>query len=142
MRYIVYGILNHIYSSLTTGPGFFLMIFLLRALLRKQWLAAAAFVLLWTIAKTPQNDAAVWLVAPFWIVIYGIIVVILMRFGLFALVVTLFLIDWVHQTLLTTDLGAWYAQSSIVTLVVLGGMALYGFWLSLGSRQLAGRSAS
>ncbi len=36
------------------------------------------------------------------------------------------------------DSGAWYGSSSTVVLLVVGGMSLYGFWLSLGSRNLFG----
>jgi hypothetical protein len=72
----------------------------------------------------------------FWILIFSLIVVILIRFGLFAAVVTLFVIDTLVQTLHTTDFTAWYGTSSLALLLVVGGMALYGFKLSLGGRSL------
>jgi hypothetical protein len=74
-------------------------------------------------------------------VIYGLIVTIMLRFGLFALVVTVFLIDWVNQTLLTDDLGSWYGLSSLVVLLLIGGLTAYGFWTSLGSRKLLDEAA-
>jgi hypothetical protein len=135
-RMIAQGILSHVFSGLVSGPEFFLMIFLLRVVLRKQWLAAAAFVAIWTLVQLPQNGGVAWVRGLFFILIYSLIVIILLRFGLFALVVTVFLIDWINQTLLTADFSAWYGLSSLVVLLLIGAMTAYGFWTSLGGRSL------
>jgi serine/threonine-protein kinase len=141
-RAIAVAILQHVFSGLLSGPEFFLMMFLLRVILRKQWLAAIAFVLIWTVVQLPQNSGGSVLVrAAFFMLIYGLLVTILLRCGLFALVVTVFLIDWINQTLLTTDFSAWYGLSSLVVVIVLGSMTAYGFWTSLGSRKLFDEAA-
>jgi hypothetical protein len=75
------------------------------------------------------------------VLIFSLLVIILLRCGLFAMVVTIFLIDWVNQTFGTTDLGAWYGLSSLIVILVVAAMAGYGFWTSLGGRKLIGEAA-
>jgi len=135
-RMVAYGTLTHVFQALISGPEFFLLIFLLRVVLRRQWLAAVAFVALWTSLQLTQSGGNLWVRAAFFALIYTLLVVILLRFGLFALVVTVFLIDWINQALLTTDLGSWYGLSSMFVLLVVGAMTAFGFWTSLGSRKM------
>jgi serine/threonine-protein kinase len=134
-RWVAWKILAVLLSALTSGPAFFFAIFLLRALLRKLWLAGAAFVAIYSAIRI-LNVGFNWLNLGFWVVIYSVIVVILIRFGLFATVITLFVIDTLIQTLLTTDFAAWYGTSSLLLLVVISGLALYGFKTALGGRSL------
>jgi serine/threonine-protein kinase len=135
-RWVAWKILAVLLSAFTSGPAFFFVIFLLRALLRKLWLAAPAFVLLYSATKVIGSGGNIFVNAAFWILIFSLVVVILIRFGLFATVVTLFVIDTLIQTLHTTDFTAWYGTSSLALLLLVGGMALYGFKLSLGGRSL------
>jgi hypothetical protein len=72
----------------------------------------------------------------FWLVLFTILVLILLRLGFFALVVAIFVMDSMNGTFLTTDFSAWYGQSSMAITMLIGGMALWGFRLSLGSRPL------
>ncbi len=139
---IGFYVLQHVSQSLVSSLEFFLMMFLLRVLLRKQWIAAIAFVLIWVALQAPGETGGALLVrGGFYLVIFGILVTIMLRNGLFALVVTVFLIDGVNQTLLTNDLGAWYGLSSLVVLLVIGGLTAFGFWTSLGSRKLLDEAA-
>ncbi len=128
-------ILGHLFNTLTTAPGFFFMIFLLRVALRKQWLAASAFVLFWTVAKSLPTDHP-YLYGIFFALIFGIVVVILMRFGLFALAVTIYFIDTTNNELFTTDVFSWYGASSLVMLALIVGLAYLGFRMALGKRKL------
>ena len=138
-RSVVGLILGHLYYTLTSAPGFFFMIFLLRVVLRKQWLAASAFVLFWTVAKALPTDHP-YLYGMFYMLVYGIIVVILMRFGLFALAVTIYFIDTTNQELLTTDVFSWYGFSSLLMLALIAGFAYLGFRMALGKRKLMDES--
>jgi len=104
-------------------------------LLRNQWLAGAAFMIIWTLSKLPGNDHP-WLAAPFYAIVYAILVIIMLRFGLFALAITTSLIDGINQALITTDIFAWYGVSSLAVLLIAGGMALVGFRMALGGRSL------
>ena len=65
---------------------FFFILFLLRALLRNQWLGAAAFVLIWTAVEVIQSDTLV-LAAIASALYFAITVIVVLRWGLLALCV-------------------------------------------------------
>jgi hypothetical protein len=68
--------------------------------------------------------------------IWTTLVVVMLRFGLFATMCLVFLIDTPMQTLLTTDFTAWYGQSSWVFVSIVAAAAVWGFRTSLGGRTL------
>jgi hypothetical protein len=134
-RWIIWKVLATLLSSFTSGPSYFFAIFLLRSIVRKQWLAAVAFVALWATSKALGSSNPL-IGAIFWVLIYGLLVVILMRFGLFATVVMLFVIDTFTSLLGTPDFMSWYGMSSLALLLMLGAMSLIGFKLALGGQKL------
>jgi serine/threonine-protein kinase len=130
-------------SALTGGLALFLMLFLLRLLLRKQWLAALVFVAVFTFNQYAQSQntrpsQGIVLIAAFvlYAMIYGILVLIMLRFGFFALMTTLFVVNSTSALFLTTDFGAWYGVSSLIIVVFVSALALWGFRLSLAGRPL------
>ena len=72
----------------------------------------------------------------FWLLLFTILVFIMLRLGFFALVVGIFVLDSLIGSFLTTDFSAWYGQSSLAIVILIGAMALWGFRLSLGTRPL------
>jgi hypothetical protein len=72
----------------------------------------------------------------FWTLLFALLVFVILRFGFFALVVAVFVLDSLIACFLTTDFSAWYGQSSFAIAIVIVAMALRGFRLSLGSRPL------
>lgn len=133
-RGIGYVLVNHLSEAIGFGLVLLLLLFLLRAVLRKQLLAAAGFVAVMTVVKLVQSPHAV-VSAFFWVVIWGIIVTIMLRFGLFALILTLCVLDTLSETLLTPDFSAWYGQSSLAIVVILIALAVWGFRLSQFERR-------
>jgi len=123
----------------------FLTLFLLRAFLRKQWLAAIVWVAGWTIVQATRGNAVdltgYVTSGTLWALIYGIQGWIMLRLGFFALIVTSFVVNSMLQTFLTTDFSAWYGQSSLAIVILIGGMALWGFRLSLAGRPLLSAAA-
>jgi len=139
-RAIGFGLMQHLFSTVITSTEFFLMIFLLRVLVRKEWIAGGLFVAIWSVLQSYSNGNTGWMSILLFVLIFSLLVIILLRCGLFAMSVTVFLIDWVDQTFATTDLGAWYGLSSLIVMLVVGAMAGYGFWTSLGGRKLIGET--
>ncbi len=127
--------LRHVLWALGGGQTFLLLFFILRVVLRKEWLAAVAFVGILVASKMPGASDPL-LTALVFVIVYGIIVVLLLRFGLLAVVLTAFVIDGTMSALFTRDVFAWYGLSSLVALAVVAGMALWGFRLALGRRKL------
>jgi hypothetical protein len=73
-----------------------------------------------------------------YLVLYAIWVLAMIRFGFFATAILIFVTNGTIQTFATTNFSAWYGQSSWIMAAVLGGLALWGFKLSLAGRPLFG----
>ena len=56
-------------------------------------------------------------------IVYGIIVFVLLRYGVLALVVTIFVTDLVPELIFTTNFSAWYGAGSLLdqSLILYGG---------------------
>jgi serine/threonine-protein kinase len=110
--------------------------FLLYLLLRKPWLSWSAYVLLPTILFVTGE-----ITAPFMLVsalVQSLSMALLMsRVGLLALASYMFVINLLPLVPLTTDLSLWYAGHGVMTALVVIGLAMYGFVVSVGTKQLA-----
>lgn len=119
---------------------FFLTFFLLRVLLRKQWAAAIVWVAGWAAVQMfrgnsgqfPENAYR----AALFILVFSVLVLILLRLGFFALVVSVFVLDSMSGSFVTTDFSAWYGASSLAVVIMIAALALWGFRLALASRPL------
>jgi hypothetical protein len=120
---------------------FLFTLFLVRAVLRKQWIVATVWVAGWVAVRflgenfIDSRELAV-TTGVFWLLLFSLLVFIMLRFGFFALVVAVFVLDALSDCYLTTDFSAWYGQTSCAIAILIGAMALRGFRLSLGSRPL------
>ncbi len=113
----------------------FFVFFLLRLLLRKDWLAGAAFVLIFVAAAALPGSYPL-IDVVFYAGAYGSLIFISKRFGLFPLV-TLFITDVsLGDCVLTTHLSAWYAEPMFVAIFFVLGLAIYGFRVSLAGRPI------
>jgi hypothetical protein len=118
-----------------------LTLFLVRAVLKKQWLVATVWVAGWVVwrflgGNFLASPVLAITVTVFWVLLFSLLVFILLRFGFFALVVATFVLDSVIGTFLTTDFSAWYGTSSLAIAVLIVVMSIWAFRLSLGSRSL------
>ncbi len=144
-RTAAYSVSSHLFDSLSGAVQLFLLLFLLRILLRKQWLAAVVFVAIFTFNHMAQEDfnskAETVASIIFFALTYGILVLVMLRLGFFAIMTTLFMVDGVLNLFLTSDFGAWYGQSSLIVVLVASAFALWGFRQSLGGRPVFSESA-
>jgi serine/threonine-protein kinase len=127
-------ILSRPSSAIFEALLFFLILFLLRVVLRKEWIALPAFIILVGVATTvgtttPVVDYAVGFLS---VAVFGFA---LLRFGLFAMIVTSMVSDLASLGG-SLDFGTWYAAMSAIPLVLIAGIAAYGFKTSLGGRPL------
>jgi len=136
-RPVMVTVASNLVEAITSSLQYFMLLFLLRILLRKQWLASVAFVVLWVAFRTLSGtSSSLWLSALFLAPIYGVLLLIQVRFGLLALMLTLFVFNTTLHMMMTMNFGAWYGESSAAIVVVLAGMALWGCKLALGNRPL------
>jgi hypothetical protein len=117
--------------------AFALLFFLLRAVLRKEWLAAAAFVLIMAVPFEGGERIAggTLIAAAFGLVRAAAFILVFLRFGFLALVIGNFFGHFLEFTL-TTDSSAWYAGTSLFLLLVLAALAVYGFRIALAGRPM------
>jgi len=113
--------------------GVLLVVLLLRMVLRRDWLAVVALVALITFGWSLSQ--ATWVALVIGILFTTTILVSLIRFGLFAAMVAFLFSNW-DLFVVTSDLSAWYAGQSMLTLALFAALAVYGFWISLAGRPL------
>jgi serine/threonine-protein kinase len=109
-----------------------LLFFLLRAVLRKEWLAATAFVLT---SALPSILAGSLIAAAFALVLAAAEILVFLRFGLLSWVFANYFGHFLAFPL-TTDFSAWYAGTSLFVLLVLAAIAVYGFRIALAGRPM------
>jgi serine/threonine-protein kinase len=113
---------------------FFLMLFVLRVIVRKEWLAAVLFALFFIVGRGFTSPHPAYDV-PAMVIVYGLIVFVLLRFGLLALLVTIFVTDLVPELVFTTNLTAWYGNGTLLVVLIVVAMSLVAFRNALGSAR-------
>ncbi len=132
---LFYLFAEQVNSGILSGMSLLFLLLLLSLVLRRRW---AAFGVLWVIILLPSVAAPE---ATFASVIYGAaatttVLFALRRFGLLTLMFMQFFINAFFLFPVTTDLSAWYAGGSFVTLAVSIALAAYGFHTSLAGQPL------
>jgi serine/threonine-protein kinase len=118
-------LLSYVFGWVLSGLGLFFVLFLLRLLLRKDWLAAIAVVILFSASNLGSEYGILSFV--FSAVIWISILMVLKRFGLLAMVTGLVAQNVLILFPVTTHLSRWYAASALTGLVFIAALAIYGF---------------
>jgi serine/threonine-protein kinase len=134
-RFLAGEFLLLIADTLNKALGILFLIFLFRVLLRKQWLAAG-LVIVMLAAMYATNDPNPLIGWPVNIVFFGLMVFILMQFGLLAVAVALFVAIFVNQFPVNTDWSVWYAGEAAFTVLFTVALALFGFRTALAGQPL------
>jgi hypothetical protein len=127
--------LRQVANSILGTLQFFFLLLGLKFLLRKDWLAAIAFVAVFSLPRGLQDSHPA-IEAPFLILVYSIAALIVLRFGLIPLAVAMFTVDMALSLPLSSDVSAWYMGNSLVALLSAVAIALWGFYHSLGGQPL------
>lgn len=127
--------LRQVPSSILGTLQFFFLLLGLKFVLRRDWLAAIAFVAFYALPRGLQ-DAHVAIETPTLIVVYSIAVLIVLRFGLIPLAVAIFTVDMAGNLPLSGDLSAWFMTNSLLALLSVLVLAVWGFYHSLGGQPL------
>jgi serine/threonine-protein kinase len=127
--------LMQIPTSILGTLQFFFLWLGLKVLLRKDWLAAIAFVALFAL---PQGLTSSYMPVdlPAWILIYAIAVLLVYRFGLIPLACAIFTVNMLANVPFTADLSSWYMTTSVLALLSVMALAGWGFYHSLGGEPL------
>src|SRR5437588_224560 len=114
---------------------FFFLIFLFRLVLRNEWLAAGAFVLLFSTTQSLREDYF-WTAMIVFIIIYSLAAIALVRFGLVSLAAALFLTDFLLNAPMTADFSKWFIGSTIFVYASAVALALFAFYTALAGQRL------
>lgn len=126
-----------VFLWLLVGLGFLFLLLLFYVLFRRQWLAAAV---LWSLILTvellafTQSLALPVVMGP--VIIATVLVVAVVRFGLLTTIACQFFFDLSFHFVLTPDLSAWQAQTTLLIVPILIALAVYSFYHSLGGQAL------
>jgi len=116
--------------SIQTTLVFFFLLFGLKVLLRKEWIAAIVMVAIFALPRGLSSSYRA-VEIPAEILVYAIAAIIVLRFGFVPLACAVFTINLVANIPLSADLSAWYMTSSILALLSVVALA--------GERTLAGQ---
>lgn len=130
-------------DGIRLGLILFFMIFGLRQLLKRDWLAAivgsAIFCLIQGKFLRADNP---WLEFGIYMAVFTLLMLLLLRVGLVATISFAFFANTISTATIGTDPGAWYFPSGFASLTLLGAIVLFAFWRTLGERDLFGSEAS
>jgi serine/threonine-protein kinase len=133
------GVTGAVAAFLTLIPNcvvqalvWFVLIFILRVVLRRDWLAAGVFVLMYVALNALTATASPALAALFSAVETALLVFTMLRFGLVALIASFFVYVLLLMFPITADFSVWYAGASLFALLSVAAMAALAFRSSLG----------
>lgn len=134
IRSFVFGISQQIFGALLQSFMLLFFLLLLYIILRRERLAAVVLSLFMAVTLSLTHETAAGV--PFAIISVLLMMLALYRYGLLALISTIF---FVHLTIffpITSDLSAWYAADFVLASIV--GLALVGFafYTSLAGQPL------
>jgi type IV secretory pathway VirB3-like protein len=116
----------------------FILIFILRLVLRRDWLAAGAVVSIYMVLNAIGTPVSPALAALFAGVETTLLVFVMLRFGLVALIASSFVYELMILFPITPDFGVWYAGASIFALLSVAATAAFAFHSALAGRPLFG----
>jgi serine/threonine-protein kinase len=122
-------------QSIQSTLVFFFVLFGLKVLLRKEWIAAIVFIAIFALPRALNSTYPV-VELPAQILVYAIAVAIVLRFGFVSLACAIFTIDLLANVPISADFSAWYMPTSIVALLSVVTLAGWGFYHSLGGEPL------
>jgi hypothetical protein len=132
-----YGMLDHLFTSLrlsiAVALGLFFLFFLLRVLLRREWLAAAAVVL---VTEFLPIGVQTFLERIAVTISVGVFLLVIIRFGVLAIAAGFFAVNLLSGIFLTTDFSVWYASSTILVVSVFLAFTGYAFHTAVAHRKL------
>jgi serine/threonine-protein kinase len=112
------------------------LFFLMRLLLRRDWIAAGGVVLVFVGMNSGASSVPA-LDAPVAFVEIGILMAVMLRFGLPGMLAMMVVIEWGSALVpLTLDPSRWFFGYGITELLVVVGLAVWAFRTALGGRPL------
>jgi hypothetical protein len=134
-QYVIALFVGQAVNALIFPSGLLLLLLIFSIIFRRWWAAVGAAFLLITVFGTlaGENPSIDWV---FGALSAGLILFVLLRFGLLACVLMQFFSLVFYLFPMTTDFSVWYAGSTAFGLVAVLALTLYGFRASLAGQRL------
>ena len=132
-RFVAGDFLNSTSGAVIAPLAITFLLTMLRALLRRDWLAAAVAV---SILGLPVFLSAPPVAAAVNVLFISLVVLTFIRFGLLALASGSFIFFWLETLPFTTNLSAWYAAPSLFAIILVTALAGSAFYTSLGGQRV------
>ncbi len=136
IRLVFADLLLNVTLFVLIALAIFFGFFLLRVRMRREWVAAAIIVALLALPSAFGPHPALNFIEN--ALVNGLAVLILIRFGLLAMVVTLTAQNILGAFPLTAHLSAWYAEPTIFSFTVLLTLALFTFYTATAGKPRFG----
>jgi serine/threonine protein kinase len=127
--------LSTLVSAILGTLLFFLVLVLFRVFLRNKYVAAVAFVALFS-APQLLSSTNLAIAAPVWIIIYGIAAIAVVRYGLVVLFIASLTADILLNVPVTFDFSKWYTNHSVLTLLGVVALGAWAFYQALAGQTL------
>ncbi len=134
-RQVIGACFSQAAQSVQSTLAFFFLMFVFRVVLRKPWLAALVFVAFWSFIQT-YGDHHLFIAVPTAVLIYGIAVFVVLRFGFIALAVGIFTADLLGSLPLSGDFSSWYIGAPIFGVLLIAAIAIWGCYTALAGQKL------
>jgi hypothetical protein len=135
IRFVGFRLFVNQFSAVLFALAYLLMIVLFRVLLRNTALAMAAFCVIQAWPQLGQDPTLEWVTG---FVRALLLLATLVRGGLLAATVALYVAFCLLEVPPTLDLSGWYAMRCLPVVLVVLGLATWGFLRSLGGKPLFG----
>jgi hypothetical protein len=126
-------------NAVVNGMLITLLFALIRMAVRRTWLATIVTIVIGTFVIVGQNGTQLLIMIPYGIVLSLVYVGVLVRFGMFPLMLAYLTTTVVSAGGLTLDAGKLYAPSSIWLMALVVAMAAFGFYASRAGEPLFGK---
>ena len=122
-------------NSIQGALAFFLLLVLIKFIVRNQWLAVVIFL---AIQVTPRVLGSDHVLLDFvvWMLVYAIAALAVVRFGLIALGIGVFLADVLLNVPYSLDFSNWYAAHNLLLVFSFFAIGVWGFYLVAGREEI------
>jgi lysylphosphatidylglycerol synthetase-like protein (DUF2156 family) len=130
-RYSLAMAVNYLGNGVISAFGIILLLFGIRRLLRRDWLAAPITALVFSLLQAGEASLGQLSVT---FVVYAVLVFTLLRFGLVTGIAAIVTINVCNLIVLSTDFNAWYNSTGVLLWLLLAGSAVTAYWISQRNR--------
>jgi hypothetical protein len=122
---------NTAVQALQAGLAAFFLLSGLRAVARRDWLAALAASILLTLAEgNIRESKSLGLDIPLYVALYFVLTYALLRLGLVTMIAALYCLNTTGRIVIGPEFTTWYNYLGLVQIAAVAAVALYGFWRS------------